>query len=187
MGAYVTAAEIKERLLGKVRFTDSDIDENAVSSGLLAQLIEEAEGEVELRLSVRYEVPFVGDNDEAFSTLPNHTQVQIKSLCRLESCKRILGLDFGRATPNDGSKYLMNLEEEWERRLDRLIEYREEQFGHFKYPPLPSLKLAAHNSETDDGYAGRVLVTSDAPGNYAGVQMSSPGETIWNGVLRDVD
>jgi hypothetical protein len=33
MGAYVTAAEIKERLLGKVKFTNDDLDENAVSSG----------------------------------------------------------------------------------------------------------------------------------------------------------
>ena len=187
MGQYITAAEVKERLLGKVRFATDDLDENAVSSGLLAQLIEESESEVELRLSVRYEAPFVGDNGEAFSTLPTHTQAQIKMLARIESCRRILGMDFGRGTPTEGAKYRESLDRDWETRLERLVEYREGQFGHFKYPPLPSLRLAAHNSESDDGYAGRILVTSDNPGNYAGVQMASPGETIWNGTLRDVD
>lgn len=187
MGAYISASEIRERLLGKIRFTDDPADENAMGSGLLSQLIEESEGEIELRLSVRYEVPFVGDNGEAFATLPAHTQTQIKTLCRLEATKRILDTDFGRGTPTDSDKYRIHSSEQLEARLERLVEYRENQFGHFKYPPLPGLRLAAHNSEVDDGYAGQVLTTSEHYGNFAAIQMSSPGETIWNGQLGELD
>ena len=177
---YITAQEVRERLLGKVRFTNDDTDENAVSSGFLVGLIEESESEVELRLSVRYDVPFMGDNDEAFSTLPRHTQVQIKTLCRLDAVRRVLATDFGRGSTVEGLKYAEQQSRDYEARMERLIEYRNGQFGQFKYPPLPSLKLAAHNSEADDGYAGRILVTSDDYGAGAAPQMPSPQETIWN-------
>jgi hypothetical protein len=180
---YITAAEVRERLLGKVRFTDDIGDENAVSSGFLEQIIEESEAEVEMRLSIRYEAPFQGDNGEAFSTLPMTTQVQIKTLCRLDAVRRVLAYDFGRGSAADGDKYAQAVEKDFESRLGRVIEYREGQFGQFRYPPLPNLRLAAHNSEGDDGYAGRILVTSDGLGGGAPGQMPSPGETFWNGRL----
>jgi hypothetical protein len=185
MGQYISSSEIRERLLGKVRFTNDPVDENAVGSGLLESLLDEAESEVELRLSVRYNVPFQGDGGEAFNTLPAHTQNQIKTLCRIEGCRRVMQLDFGRGSPTESDKYREHLDKDWEARLERLIEYRKEQFGHFKYPPLPSLQLAAHNDQADDGYAGRIHVTSDDPGAYASVQMPNPGETIWSGHLED--
>jgi len=177
---YITAAEVRERLLGKVRFTNDDADENAVGSGLLLSLIEESEAEVELRLSVRYDVPFISDTDTAFSTLPTHTQAQIKSLCRLDAVRRILAMDFGRGTTVEGLKYAELQTKEYESRMERLISIRDGQFGHFKYPPLPSLKLAAHNSEADDGYSGQILVTSNNYGGDATQQINSPQETIWN-------
>jgi hypothetical protein len=181
MPLYITAAEVRERLLGKVRFTNDDTDENAVSSGFLEQLIEEAEGEVETRLSVRYEIPFVGENNEAFTDLPQTTRVQIKALCRMEAVRRILLHDFGRGTAAEGENYYKGLHQDYEDRLDRLIVLRDNSFNMFKYPPLPTLRLAAHNSEADDGYAGMILVTSDEYGGGAARQMPSPGETVWNG------
>lgn len=183
MPQYITTAEVKERLLGKVRFTNDVSEENAVSSGFLEQIVEEAEGEVELRLSPRYEVPFINEDGGAFTTLPTHTQVQVKTLCRMEAVRRVLAYDFGRGSAVDAKNYFEGLHQDYEARLERLIAIREGQFNHFKYPPLPALRLAAHNSEADDGYSGRVMITSDNIGGGAVGQMPSPGETIWNGSL----
>ena len=122
---YTTAAEVKERVLGKVKFTDNSEDENAVSSGFLIQIIDEAESEVELRLSVRYDVPFQGDNEEAFTTLPTTTQVQIKTLCRMEAVRRILNYDFGRGSAIESDGYYKGIHQDYETRLERLISLRD--------------------------------------------------------------
>ena len=180
---YITAEEIKERVLGKVKFTDDATDENAVSSGFLIQIAEEAESEVELRLSVRYDVPFQGDNGEAFTALPQTTRVQLQTLCRMEAVRRVLNYDFGRGTAIDSDGYYKGIHQDYETRLERLILLKDDSYGQFKYPPLPGLRLAAHNTEADDGYAGRIYVTSDNIGGGAVGQMPSPGETIWNGQL----
>jgi hypothetical protein len=180
---YISASEVRERLLGKVRFTNDAADENAVSSGFLEQIIDEAEGEVELRLSIRYEIPFQGINGESFVNLPSTTKVQLQTLCRMEAVRRVLSYDFGRGSAVDAKGYFDGLHQDYEARLERLVMIREGQFNQFKYPPLPSLMLAAHNSEADDGYSGKVLVTSDNLGGGAAGQMPSPQETIWNGTL----
>lgn len=185
MAQYITAAEVRERLLGKVRFTNDPADENAVSSGFLEQIIEEAEGEVELRLSVRYEVPFMCEDGSAFGALPATTRVQVQTLCRMEAVRRVLSYDFGRGSAVEGENYFKGLHQDYETRLERLVAIREGQFNHFKYPPLPGLRLAAHNSEADDGYSGQILVTSDNLGGGAPGQMPSPQETIWNGRLYE--
>lgn len=179
---YITAAEVRERLLGKVKFTNDDTDIHAMSSGLLIALCEEAEAEVELRLSVRYAVPFVTDDNQPFDNLPQHTKTLLKTLCRMEATRRILQTDFGRGSSIEGENF-KEVEAAYESRLERLIQYRDGQFGHFKYPPLPSLKLNYQNDQSDDGFAGTILVTSDEYGNYAAPQMPSPGETAWRGKL----
>lgn len=187
MPTYVTANDVKQRLLGKVRFTDDDTDENAVASGLLNDLIDEAEADVESVLSVRYEIPLCRESDQgAFTLLPQTTKNTILSLMRVAAAKRVLHTDFGRGTAVDGDKYIEFLGADYEKRINRLIERREDCFNIFKYPPLPDLRLAAGNSEGDDGYAGSVMVTSDDYGAYASPQMESPGETIWNGKLKRI-
>jgi hypothetical protein len=183
MPQYITSAEVRERLLGKVRFTNDPAEENAVSSGFLEEIIDEAEGEVELRMSVRYEIPFLCESGDAFDLLPSSSKVQIKTLCRMEAVRRVLSYDFGRGSAVDSENYFKGLHQDYEARLERLIMIRDGQFNQFKYPPLPSLRLAAHNSEGDDGYSGKILVTSDNLGGGAPGQMPSPQETIWNGTL----
>jgi hypothetical protein len=180
MTAYVTLAELKQRLLGKVRFTTDESDENKMQESLATAMIEEAEAEIEMRLSVRYEVPFVTIDGASFSNLPQTTQLQIKAIVLGESLKRVLGFDFGRGSASEGEKYLAFVEKDVNSRIERLIEIREGQFNHFRYPPLPGIKLAAHNSEGDDGYAGRVLTTSDGYGSYPSTQINEPSETVFS-------
>jgi hypothetical protein len=188
MATYVTADNIKRRLLGKVRFTNDETDENAVSNSLLDELIVEAEAEVENRLSIRYQIPFVSEaNEGAFNTLPATTQAQILALIRMAATKRILDLDFGKGSAVTGEEYEKMLRKDYEERMERLVERREGCFNLFKYPPLPGLRLASHNSESDDGYVGTIMVTSDDYGDYAAPQTPDPGETIWNGSIRDVN
>jgi hypothetical protein len=180
MPAYCTLADLKTRLMGKVRFTTDELDDNKMQESLATALIEEAEAEIEMRLSVRYEVPFVTESGADFSNLPQTTRLQIKAIALGEAVKRVLGFDFGRGSASEGDKYLAFAEKDVNSRIDRLIEIREGQFNHFRYPPLPGIKLAAHNSEGDDGYAGRVLTTSDGYGSYPSTQINEPSETVFS-------
>lgn len=187
MPIYITAQEVRSRLLGKVEFTDDIDNVNAMASGLLNDIIDEAEGEIETRLSVRYAIPFSPDAGGAFDGCPERpTKQQIKALCRMEAVKRVLMYDFGRGTAIAGKEYMEALNTDLEARLARLIEYREGQFGHFKYPPLPGLQLAPHNAEADDGFAGQVLVTSRLRGAYAQIQAPDPGQTFWSGEIEPI-
>jgi len=185
MGQYVTAAEIKKRCAGKIYFADTDDDDNAVGPTLLDEIIAEAEAQVETRLSVRYAIPFVHKSGSAFSTLSTNTQTVIKSLVRSESVRRLLDTDFGRGTAVEGAKYARQQYEVFEMQANRLVERREGTFGQFLYPPLVDLALAPHNSEADDGYAGRIYLTSDEPGDFASRQMPDPGESFWNGEIPE--
>lgn len=181
MPQYITAAEVQTRLLGKVAFTNDEADQNAVSSGFLEQLIDEAEAEVEHLLSRRYFIPFQRVDDAPFSDLPQVSKTQIKMLCRLEACKRVLAHDFGRGSAAEGENYYKSLHADFERVLQRHLAIKEGQFNQFLYPPLPDLKIAYTNT-ADDGFAGQIFVTGDNLGGAAPGQMPSPGESWWNGV-----
>jgi len=163
-----------------VRFTNDSADENAVSSGFLEQIIEEAEGEVELRLSARYEIPFVGEDGAVFAALPSTTAVMVKTLCRLEAVRRCLSYDFGRGSATDGENYSKNIIADYERRLEKLTARRSDGYSSYVYPPLPNLRLAHGNAASDEGYAGRIFVSSDNYGGDAAAQMPSPCENYWN-------
>lgn len=180
MPSYVTLAEVKKRLFGKVQWTTDETDENKMQESFGETLIGEAEAEIEMRLSNRYEVPFVTTEDGAFSELPDTTKNQLKAIILAESCKRILMMDFGRGSHTSGEEYLKSLTTDVDNRIDRLVEIRKDQFGHWRYPPLPGLKLAAHNEAADDGYAGRVLTTSDGYGSYPKLQINEPSETVFS-------
>jgi len=180
MGQYVTLAQVKQRVLGKVKFTTDETDENAMQESLAETILEEAEAEIEMRLSVRYSVPFVTEDDGAFAALPQTTQRQIQAIVFSECMKRILMTDFGRGSAASGEEYLEQVIKDAESRVARIIEIRDGQFNHFRYPPLPGLKLADHNSAADDGYAGRVLITSDGYGSYPVTQINEPSETVFS-------
>lgn len=186
MGLYITADEIKIRTAGKIKYAVDDTDPNAVGPSFLDEVIAEAEAEVETRLSIRYAIPFANADGGAFATCLTNTQNVIKQLCRSEAVRRLLDYDFGRGTAVEGGKYADSLDRIYQSQMDRLVSRREGHFNMFIYPPLVDLALAPHNAEADDGYAGRIYVTSDNPGEFAAAQMPSPGETLWNGEILEL-
>lgn len=187
MPLYISLSDVKIRLIGKVKFTTDDTEENKMPESLLTRLIDEAEGEIEYRLSQRYEVPFQTTDALAFANLPARpTREQLRTLCELEAVRRVLQTDFGRGSYASGDEYAKGISEDIERRIDRLIATHDDTRARFKYPPLPGLMLAAHNQEGDDGFAGRVLVTGQGYGSYPQGQINSPGESIFNGVVEEL-
>lgn len=190
MPNYIKLEEVRVRLIGKVKFTDDDADENKMQNALALRLINEAEGEVELDLSPRYAVPFVGSAGEAFAALPDRpTKETLRTLCELKACIRILETDFGSGTVVDASKYSESLQKRYEKILERLLakkKYQGEDTNAWAYPPLLGLGLAPHNAEGDDGFMGQILTTSQGDGAFPRTQINDPSENFWNGALDDL-
>ncbi len=183
MGLYISDNDIKPRVIGKVRFTDDDEDPNKVGPKLLRQLISEAESQAELDLSERYAAPWTTDSGAPFAQLPEHpTRRQLINLCILQAAIRILETDFGDGTAVDASKYVKTLRIRYKNIVEQLVAKRDQKNDtqQWRYPPLPSLKLGAHNELADDGCAGSVLSTSMGVGGYPAEQIDQPGATYWN-------
>lgn len=192
MARYINRADIKVRLEGKVKFDPTGADPSKMSDALLDRLISEAESQVELDLSPRYEVGFKGICDESFTTLPTMTRDMIRTLCELQSVIRVLETDFGRGTSVDGERYSKPLGDRYKdyienKLLKKKMAKEDDESGQWKYPPLPNLKLAYFNTEADDGYMGMVINTSRGIGSYPIEQINSPGENWWTGVIGSGD
>lgn len=184
MPLYIAADDVKVRLIGKVRFTDDLDDENRMHNTLLSRLIDEAEGQVEFDLSPRYAAPFQTSAGGAFSTLPDRpTKELIRTLCELKSVIRVLETDFGSGSAVNAEAYKKQQEDRYKAITDRLLERRGEGELGFKYPPLPSLMLNAHNMEADDGFMGQILVTSEGDGGFPARRINDPSETFFNADL----
>jgi len=184
--AYANVAEVKSLLIGKVRFGDDDTDPNKLGPKLFTQLINEAEMQVELHLSKRYQTPFVGISNEPFLKISNpSTRMIIATVAKLQSVMRILETDFGRGSAVAGDEYYKGVEKRYEKMLDTLIGEREDSHG-YKWPPLQGLQLNWANKQGDDGYPGAVLNSSrDMGPTYATGQINDPSQTFWNGGLDD--
>lgn len=187
MGLYVSFDEVKIRLIGKVRFSDLEEEENKMYRLLADRLIAEAEGQVELDLSPRYVAPFQTDGGSPFRNLPERpTKNYLKTLCELMSCIRILETDFGSGTAIDGEKYAEKLRKRYNEMMELLLKRKTdagtEAWG-FAKPPLPGLKLNYMNEMADDGFMGAVLVTGQNDGDYPQKQINDPSETFWNGII----
>lgn len=186
MPIYIATTDVESRLIGKVKFTDDDTEENKMPRSLLSDLVDEAEAEIEFRLSQRYDVPFVTDDGLPFANLPARpTGEQLKTLIKLEAVRRVLQTDFGRGSFASGDEYAKGITEDIEKRIERLTATFKDEMARFKYPPLPGLRLAAHNMEADSGFAGQIYVTSSGYGAFAAHQQNSPGETVFNGFVED--
>lgn len=184
---YISLDDVRVRLIGKVRFTTDIEDENRMHEDLAKRLINEAEGQVELDLSPRYEAPFVAEIDDTYGSLPNRpTKEYIRTLCELQAVCRILETDFGRGTVADSEKYTEALHKRYDDMLKRQMEKIEEGSFRYKLPPLPGLKLNYMNRAADDGFAGAVLTTSDGKGSYPAGQINDPSETFGNASLEDL-
>lgn len=193
MPMYIKFEDVRLRLIGKVRFTDSENDENKMFIPLAIRLIDEAEGQVEQDLSPRYAAPFINSNGQPFSTIPlRPTGNVIRTLCELKSCIRILETDFGSGTAVEGEKYIKKLSDRYKDIINNNIlakfssEYKDTR--QWAFPPLPGLMKAWHNKEADDGYAGLApLVTSDKGHDMDIMQerLSDPSQDFFNAWFRD--
>lgn len=189
MGQYILFEDVRLRLIGKVRFTEDDSDENKMQITLADRLINEAEGQVEQDLSPRYAAPFQTDSGASFDSLPDRpTKEILKTLCELKAVMRILETDFGTGTAVDGEKYIRRIEARYDKiineRLLAKVDGAKDQ-RQWAFPPLPGLKKNWFNTQADDGYAGMVLVTSQGDGAYPSKQINDPSETFWSGMLDD--
>lgn len=183
---YTDFEAVRLRLIGKVKFTADEEDENKMYIPLATRLIEEAEGQVEQDLSPRYMAPFQQDDGGAFSGVPARpTSEIIKTLCELQSVIRILETDFGSGTAVQGEKYRESVQKRYAKMVEDLIAKRKDgavESQGYRYPPLPGLRLNYMNTEADDGYMGSVIVAngSDSQG-YAHGQVNDPSRNFWNG------
>lgn len=188
MGLYIKDDDVKIRLLGKVRFTDDENEENKFQNRLLKRLISEAEADVEHDMSPRYMAPFQTDDALAFAKLPARpTQEIIRTLCELKSVIRVLETDFGRGSVVNGEEYAGKQRERYKEMLAKQLQRREDSYNQWFYPPLPGLKLNYMNNKGDDGFSGQILVTSDGLGDFPSKQINSPGENYWNGKIDPND
>lgn len=186
MGLYIQNADVEIRLVGKVRFTDNDEEENKMSRRFLARLINEAEGQVELDLSPRYEVPFQTADGRGFMFLPDRpTRNILRTLCEVQSVSLVLDTDFGRGSVVDADKYCEALRKRYKQILADLLAKKQFEgdaqagLGWAK-PPMTNLMLSYFNTEADDGFAGMVLNSSRTHGYYTEEQINNPAESFWN-------
>jgi hypothetical protein len=187
--AYITFEDVKERLAGKVKFSDDDSDNNLMPRSLAIELINEAEGNVEQDLSPRFQAPFVHSETGKFKDLPDRpTKNIIRRLCTIRACILILEDDFGSGSNVDASKYVQSLEKRYDSIINDKILAKREGGGsgiQWAFPPLPFLMKNYFNRYADDGYIGMVHVTSSGDGDYPAQQINDPSETFWNGVVDD--
>lgn len=183
MGKYITDEDVKVRLIGKVRFSEDPEEKNTMHISLLRRLISEAESEVELDLSPRYEVPFQTVEAAPYRALPQTTRDIIRTLCELQAVRRVLETDFGRGTIVSGDAYMDKLEQRYNKIIERLMErWNEKVRPGWKYPPLKGLMLGYFNTEADDGYAGMPInvTPSGDEGRFPSTRINEPSESWWN-------
>jgi hypothetical protein len=186
MGLYVKFEEVRLRLIGKVRFTDNENDENRMYIPLANRLINEAEGEVEMDLSPRYHAPFQTDDGKPFDQLPSRpTKELLKTICEAMSVIRILETDFGKGSVADADKYASALRKRYDVNIKKLLERKKSNtenldMSGWRYPPLPGLKLNYNNIMADDGFAGKPMITGGKyAGEFAADQINNPATSFW--------
>lgn len=184
MPLYIKVEDVEIRLLGKVRFTDDENDENRFQRRLLKRLIDEAEGQVEHDLSPRYAAPLSRVDNAPFAMLPDHpTKNILRTLCELLSVVRVLETDFGRGSIVNGDEYADKQLKRYNEILDKLLEKWPDSQG-WKHPPLTALQLNYMNQEADHGFAGEVLTTNTDPTGHGGfppARINDPSESFFGG------
>lgn len=189
MARYVKFERVKVRLEGKVRFgAPGDNDPNKMTAILLADLINEAESQLELDLMIRYGVPFIDKDAGTFEGLNVSTRTLLTTLGELLSCIRILEMDFGRGTATNSEKYTEKLQKRYDALVAQLVEVKKDSYQTWLRPPLEGLALA-YSNQGDTGFRARIhnTTTISHGADYAYKQINSPGENIFNGVLDPLD
>lgn len=196
MGIYVKDEMVKQRLAGRIRFTDDperEGEENKMSLSLLKQIIADAEGQVEQDLSSRYAAPFQTVEGASFDHLAERPTKQfLRTLVLLQCVLRALETDFGSGGPVDSSKFTDAMQKRYDRMLKDHLALKKDSYNTYINPPFPGLRLNYQNEEADTGFKGRVLSTNDREdsGTFAAGQVNAPDQTFWNGeydLLKDID
>lgn len=186
---YTTFDSVKTRLQQKIQFQQKDLpaQEGEMSDQLLAQIISDAETEVEADLRGRYAIPFRSKTRGDYASLPDHSKRSIRMAVDLKSVYLILMWDYGRGTHIDGEEYSGPTETNYKSFIKKLLGMDQEGAGahdRFRFsPPLEDLLLAHSNREADDGYKGRIINTDGSCGgaeNYAKEQINNPSRTYLN-------
>lgn len=184
MGRYIAENEVEIRLLGKVRFTDDENDENRFDRRLLKKLVADAESRVERDLSSRYQSPFQTTEGAAFTALPKTTRDTIQTMCELMAVVFVLNTDYGRGQATDARAYTRSQKTIYSQMLARETDKKEGAegaFGQWNYPPLEALMTSLVNT-TDDGTAGSIIVSSNSnDGDFPRKQITDPSENFNNG------
>lgn len=183
---YISIEMVKVRLAGKVRIDENSEDPNQMPLSLALELMDQAEGDIELELSPRYATPFEKDGGGGFNALSDRpTKRIIRTLCLNAAVMYILATDFGKGSAVNGDEYVKLLRKQSKSIIDRLMQREKdddkELYRQWMYPPLPGLKLGAHNAASDDGFGGQIYVTGHDSGSFAANQVDDPSATYWNG------
>lgn len=191
---YTTMDSVKVRLHSKVQFQEgAEPEDGELPTALLAQLIRDAETQVEQELRGRYAIPFQNAKGGDFHTLPDSSQRALRVAIDSQAVMMILSTDFGRGSATDGSKYYDDLDKAYNKLIKRLLgrdeqaeDYEVDKGNDFrsKTPPLEDVKLARSNSKADDGYRGKIIngdaSLTDAV-SYAEGQLNNPSLSFRNG------
>lgn len=190
MGRYISNNDVKSRVLGKVKFTTDNADENNFQENLLTEYVAQAEAQVEIDLSPRYASPFQNRAGQKWSNkaIPVGEYNIIRNLCQLQAVIRVLETDFGRGTVVGADKYVEKIEKRYQSIIsDKLLAKKKlgnMETQQWSFPPL-QLKLNYFNSKADDGYMGQILNTTQVQPQYPQFQINDPSENYWNGIFDD--
>lgn len=196
MGRYIPDSDVKQRLLGKVKFSDDPAQENYFQNSLLNDLVAQAEAQVEYDLSPRYFSPFQTDDGQPFNRFAAIAKSDpriyvayntIRQLCQAQAVILVLSTDFGRGSVVEADKYNERIEKKYMNTINnRLLGKKKidgSETSQWLYPPMPLLKLNYMNAAADDGYMGQVLSTNQVVPQYPQFQINDPSENFWNGIL----
>lgn len=181
---YTTFDSVKLRLTNKVQFQENPekLIDGELPNELLAQLICDAETEVEQDLRKRYAIPFRSKKTGFYKDLPDHSKRAFRTVVDLKAVLFVIENDFGRGSHIDASKYIESSEKHYLSLILKLLgEDKEENNSSFKRhkssPPLEDVLLALSNREADDGFKGRIINTDGETrdsATYAAEQIDNP-------------
>lgn len=188
---YTTFDSVKVRLANKVQFQADPAGpvDGELPNDLLAQLISDAETQVEQDLRGRYAIPFRSNktNTSTWADLPDHSRRAIRVAVDMAAVIMVLNTDFGRGTHISGDNYSESQQKAYTAYIKRLLGQDPESEGaeahgkRFRFsPPLDEMLLATSNREADDGYRGRIINTDADPRGaegYATEQVNNPSRS----------
>ncbi len=190
MGRYISNSDVKSRLLGKVKFTTDNTDENNFQDALLTEYVAQAEAQVEIDLSPRYAAPFQSKSGANWSqkNIPFAEYNIVRNLCQLQAVIRVLETDFGRGTVVGADKYVEKIEKRYTSIITEKLLAKKKlgtmETQQWQFPPL-QLNLNYMNKRADDGYMGQILNTTQVQPQYPQFQLNDPSESYWNGIFDD--